>query len=153
MKKIYTFLFLLIAVMPVMAQQVIVEKSSSTETIEFSRLDKITFSGTTVNILQTDGSTTTATMGDISRIYFSNYSNIGNMAAEAENGNIISYISNESIAVNCDAGETITIYNIIGSRLICIRQQSDNGIISIAQLPKGIYIIKANDKTAKFVKR
>lgn len=152
MKKAYISLILLIlATLPTMAQQIIVEKNGNTETIEFAKLDKITFSGTTVKILQTDGTATDTSMGDIDRISFSNYSNIGNM--EAMNNSFVSYISNDAIAVNSNAGETITIYNIIGTELICIRQKSANGIISISQLPKGIYIIKSNDQTAKFVKR
>ena len=134
-----------------MAQQILIEKGGNTETVEFNNLDKITFSGTTVKILQTDGTATDTSMGDIDRICFSNYSNIMNFGVE--NNCFVSYISNDAIAVNCNAGETVTIYNIIGTELICIRQKSANGIISIAQLPKGIYIIKSNDQTAKFVKR
>lgn len=151
MKKLYTLLLFIIATLPIYAQQIFVEKGSNTETIEFAKLDKITFSGTTVNILQTDGTTTSATMSDINRIHFSSYNSIDNL--KATNCELINYISNDYIAVNCHAGESICIYNIIGTKLICTRQQSDNGIISIAQLPRGIYIIKTNDQTAKFVKR
>ena len=151
MKKIYTLLVVLIASAPIMAQQMLVEKNTDIETIEFDKLDKITFSGTTVKISQTDGSATEASMGEINRIYFSYYNCIESTVAEAEE--IISYVSSDDIAVNCNAGEIITIYNIIGKQLVCVRQKSDNGIISIASLPKGIYVIRANDQTAKFVKR
>ena len=151
MKKLYTLLLFIIATLPIYAQQIFVEKGSNTETIEFAKLDKITFSGTTVNILQTDGTTTSAAMSDINRIHFSSYNSIDNL--KATTSELINYISNDYIAVNCHAGESICIYNIIGTKLICTRQQSDNGIISIAQLPRGIYIIKINDQTAKFVKR
>lgn len=151
MKKLYTLLLFIIATLPISAQHIFVEKGNNTETIEFAKLDKITFSGTTVNILQTDGTTTSAAMSDINRIHFSSYNSIDNLKATTDE--LINYISNDYIAVNCHAGESICIYNIIGTKLICTRQQSDNGIISIAHLPKGIYIIKTNDQTAKFVKR
>ena len=151
MKKLYTLLLFIIAALPMSAQQIFVEKGNNTQTIEFAKLDKITFSGTTVNILQTDGTTTSAAMSDINRIHFSSYNSIDNLKATTDE--LINYISNDYIAVNCHAGESICIYNIIGTKLICTRQQSDNGIISIAHLPKGIYIIKTNDQTAKFVKR
>lgn len=151
MKRIYTLLLLIAASLPIMAQQIFVDKSVGIETIEFSKLDKITFSGTTVKISQTDGTATEASMGEISRIYFSNYSNIENTVADTDD--IITYVSSDDIAVNCNAGEIIAIYNIIGKQLICVRQKSDNGIISIAHLPKGIYVIRTNDQTAKFVKR
>lgn len=151
MKRIYTLLLLITASLPIMAQQIFVDKSAGIETIEFSKLDKITFSGTTVKISQTDGTATEASMGEISRIYFSNYSNIENTVADTDD--IITYVSSDDIAVNCNAGDIIAIYNIIGKQLICVRQKSDNGIISIAHLPKGIYVIRTNDQTAKFVKR
>ncbi len=151
MKRIYTLLLLITASLPIMAQQIFVDKSADIETIEFSKLDKITFSGTTVKISQTDGTATEASMGEISRIYFSNYSNIENTVADTDD--IITYVSSDDIAVNCNAGDIIAIYNIIGKQLICVRQKSDNGIISIAHLPKGIYVIRTNDQTAKFVKR
>ena len=151
MKKIYLLLLLLVTTLPTMSQTIYVEKSNGTETIDFSNLDKITFSGTTVNILQTDGTKRSATMGEIERIHFSNYSNIGNL--EMQEDVFVSSISNDAICVNCNAGEIISIYNIIGTELVCVRQKTDKGIISIAQLPKGVYIIKSNDRTAKFVKR
>ena len=151
MKKIYTLLFLLIVSAPITAQQMIVEKNTNIETIDFDKLDRITFSGTTVKISQTDGSATEASMGEINRIYFSYYNSIESTVAETEE--IISYVSSDDIAVNCNAGEIITIYNMIGKQLVCVRQKSNNGIISIANLPKGIYVIRTNDQTAKFVKR
>lgn len=151
MKKLYILLLFLMASLPTMAQQIIVEKKADSVTIDFNKLDKITFSGTTVKIAQTDGTTTEASMGEIDRIFFSGYNCINKLEAQSED--FISYISDEDIAVNCNAGEIITIYNIIGKQLICVRQKADYGIINIAQLPKGIYIIRTNDQTAKFVKR
>ena len=151
MKKLYTLLLLFILTMPAMSQQMLVEKSGNTETIEFSNLDKITFNGTTVNIKQSNGTTSQVTMGEIDRITFSNYTNIDNL--ESCTNALFNYISSDEIAVNCCAGEIIRIYDVIGSQIICVRQNADNATISIAQLPKGIYIIKANDRTAKFIKR
>lgn len=151
MRKIYTLILFLFASMPIIAQQIFIEKGTSRETIEFGNLKKITFNSTTVNILKTDGSTISASMGDIERIHFSNYSSIEDTEIAKEE--LFYYISDDYIAVNCNAGEIITVYSIIGKQFICVRQKSDNGIISIAHLPKGIYIIRINDQTAKFVKR
>ena len=151
MKKIYTLLLFLVFCLPGMAQQILIEKGGNTETVEFENLDKITFNGTTVKILQTNGTETSASMGEIERIHFSNYSSIDEIGVQKEN--IFNYISNDCIAINCNAGDIVRIYNIIGNQLMCVRQKSDNSIISIANLPQGIYIIKINDQTAKFVKR
>ena len=151
MKKIYTLLLFLVFCLPSMAQQILIEKGGNTETVEFENLDKITFNGTTVKILQTNGTEISASMGEIERIHFSNYSCIDEIGVQKEN--IFNYISNDCIAINCNAGDIVRIYNIIGNQLMCVRQKSANGIISIADLPQGIYIIKINDQTAKFVKR
>ena len=151
MKKIYTLLLFLVFCLPGMAQQILIEKDGNTETVEFENLDKITFSGTTVKILQTNGTETSASMGEIERIHFSNYSSIDEVGMRKEN--IFNYISNDCIEINSNAGDIVRIYNIIGNQLMCVRQKSANGIISIADLPQGIYIIKINDQTAKFVKR
>ena len=151
MKKIYTLLLFLVFCLPGMAQQILIEKGGNIETVEFENLDKITFNGTTVKILQTNGTETSASMGEIERIHFSNYSSIDEIGVQKEN--IFNYISNDCIAINCNAGDIVRIYNIIGNQLMCVRQKSANSIISIADLPQGIYIIKINDQTAKFVKR
>ena len=151
MKKIYTLLLLLIIGIPAMAQQMFVEKSNGTGTIEFSMFEKITFSGTTVKITQTDGTESQAVMSDIARIHFSNYVAVENI--EVNDKSLFTYISSDEIAINCNAGDIVRIYDVIGSQLICTRLNSDNSIISITQLPKGIYIININDRSAKFVKR
>ena len=151
MKKVYILLLFLVLCLPGMAQQILIEKGGNTETVEFENLDKITFSGTTVKILQTNGTEISTSMGEIERIHFSNYSRIDEIGVQKEN--IFNYISNDCIAINCNAGDIVRIYNIIGNQLLCVRQKSANGIISIANLPQGIYIIKINDQTAKFVKR
>ncbi len=151
MKKIYILLLFLVLSLPGTAQQIFIDKADNTETVEFNNLDKITFSGTTVKILQTNGTEFSASMGDIERIHFSNYSNIDDITVQKEN--IFNYISNDYIAINCNAGDIVRIYNIIGNQLMCVRQKSANSIINIANLPQGIYIVKINDQTAKFVKR
>ena len=151
MKKIYILLLFLVLSLPGTAQQIFIDKADNTETVEFNNLDKITFSGTTVKILQTNGTEISASMGEIERIHFSNYSSIDEVGVRKEN--IFNYISNDCIEINSNAGDIVRIYNIIGNQLMCVRQKSANSIISIANLPQGIYIIKINDQTAKFVKR
>lgn len=151
MKKIYILLLFLVLSLPGTAQQIFIDKADNTETVEFNNLDKITFSGTDVKILQTNGTEISASMGEIERIHFSNYSSIDEVGVRKEN--IFNYISNDCIEINSNAGDIVRIYNIIGNQLMCVRQKSANSIISIANLPQGIYIIKINDQTAKFVKR
>ena len=91
-------------------------------------------------------------MSDILRI--ATYANnTGISSAILEGNELLQYISSDEISINCNAGETIAIYNINGSKILTRRQTADGGSISIATLPKGIYLIRSNGKTAKFIKR
>lgn len=151
MKHIFTAL-LFVACLPISAQHMLIEKSgNNNEIVELGKLKKITFDGTTVNIEQTDGTRSSSAMGDIGHIYFGDYTSIDEVKPiERE---FISYISKNEIAINCPAGTLITVYDIIGSQVISTRLGGDGDTINIAGLPKGIYIVKANDKTAKIIKR
>ena len=148
------FLPLIVAALvgtPSIAQQMMIETSSENSVMELEALRRITFSGSDVNILQNNGTAYTAPMSEISRIYFGDFSSIDDIAPE--DGNFITYLSTDEIAINCHAGEIINVYNINGSHIFQVRQQEDNGSISIAQLPKGIYLLQASGRTAKFIKR
>ncbi|MBR5890947.1 MAG: T9SS type A sorting domain-containing protein, partial [Bacteroidaceae bacterium] len=45
------------------------------------------------------------------------------------------------------------IYNVSGSMVQQKIQESDGGSISIANLPKGIYLLRANRQTVKLIKK
>ena len=169
MKHIFTAL-LFVACLPISAQHMLIEKSgNNNEIVELGKLKKITFDGTTVNIEQTDGTRSSSAMGDIGHIYFGDYTSIDevkpierefirymNILTEMGYSNVrgyLWYISKNEIAINCPAGTLITVYDVIGSQVISTRLGGDGDTINIAGLPKGIYIVKANDKTAKIIKR
>lgn len=152
MKRIIMALLVLTATLPAAAQHMQIETNSGeNEVIELKNLKQITFNGTNVNIEQTDGTLSSASMGSISRIYFGDFTDIEPTIARAES--IIAYISGNTIAVNCKAGTTVTVYNMLGRQLLAERIGTEGGEINIAGLPQGIYILKADEKTAKFVKR
>lgn len=135
---------------PAFSQQMMIETSNDNSIIELDALRKITFNGSDVNVQQTNGTIYSAPMSEINRIYFGNFTSIEELAPEK---GFISYISADEIAINCPAGEIINVYNINGSHIFQVRQQEDNGSISIAQLPKGIYLLQTNGRTAKFIKQ
>lgn len=157
MKKLYVLVITTIFAISAFSQQedaniVIEMNDNSSQTIAFDQLSRITFSGTTVNIEQFNGNTIKSDMSDILRI--ATYANnTGISSAILEGNELLQYISSDEISINCNAGETIAIYNINGSKILTRRQTADGGSISIATLPKGIYLIRANGKTAKFIKR
>ena len=134
------------------AQHIAVEKEAGDLfTMELSELKQITFNGTTVNIEDNTGTVYSATMGDINRIYFDDRSSVADI--EYQGGNLVEYISPDEISIDCNAGSTVTVYSLTGAQMITRRMNTQGGIISIAGLPQGIYIVKAEERTTKIIKR
>ena len=152
MKKILTvILFAMATALPASAQQMLIEKTGSeNEIISLDNLKQITFDGTTVNIEQTDGKTSSTSMEYIDRISFGNFTSIDNVESV---GALVDYVSRDIISVECVTGTEIAIYSVTGMRLLDISSEAGRRQISIANLPKGIYILKIGDKTAKIAKR
>lgn len=152
MKKILFIISFISVAATATAQYLIVEKPGyENEVLQFEDLKQITFSGTTVNIEQNDGKISNASMGDISRIYISDNSSIADI--EQQEGNLVEYLSFDEIAINAEACSMATIYNLTGALIMRKQINAQGEPISIATLPKGIYIVKANEKTTKIIKR
>ena len=152
MKKLFTILFVLALTLPATAQQMIIKKNgSNNEIVNLDNLKQITFSGTIVNVEQTDGTKSSTSMSAIDAISFGDYTAIGQV--RPADGELVAYISSDEIAVTCKAGSLVTIYNIVGTQVLSVRIGAAYGSISIANLPKGIYIVKADNRTAKIVRR
>ena len=133
------------------AQHMVVETAGGNEVFTLENLKQITFNGTTVNIEDNTGTVYSATMGDINRIYFDDQSSIADIDAQGDN--LVEYISYDEIAINSEAGSMVTLYNLTGAQLLSRRIDTQGEAISIAGLPQGIYIVKANGRTTKIIKR
>ena len=134
------------------AQHMVVEMTdSNSQVMKLEDLKQITFNGTTVNIEQTNGTKSSASMGSIERIYFADLSSIADINSEDEN--LVTYISTDEIAINSNGGSLVAIYNLTGAQLLIRRIDAQGEAISIAGLPQGIYIVKANERTTKIIKR
>ena len=133
------------------AQHMVVETAGGNEVFTLENLKQITFNGTTVNIEQSNGEKSSASMGDIKRIYFDDMSSIADV--NAQGNNLVEYLSHDEIAINSQAGSIVTLYNLTGAQLLTRRIDAQGETISIAGLPQGIYIVKANGRTTKIIKR
>ena len=133
------------------AQHMVVETAGGNEVFTLENLKQITFNGTTVNIEQSNGEKSSASMGDIKRIYFDDMSSIADV--NAQGNNLVEYLSHDEIAINSQAGSMVTLYNLTGAQLLTRRIDAQGETISIAGLPQGIYIIKAEERTTKIIKR
>ena len=152
MKKLLLIISIITIAGTATAQHMVVEKSvGGNEIIALDNLRQITFDGTTVNIEQNDGTLSNAAMGDISRIYFSDLSSIHGTLQQSDR--LVEYLSADEVAINASAGSTVSIYSLTGAQLLTTRLSAQGGTISIANLPQGVYIVKANERTAKIIKR
>ena len=134
------------------AQHMVVEiTDSNNQVVKLESLRQITFDGTIVNIEQTDGTKSSTSMGNIGRIYFADLSSIAGINSQDEN--LVTYISTDEIAINSNGGSLVAIYNLTGAQLLIRRIDAQGEAISIAGLPQGIYIVKANERTTKIIKR
>ena len=152
MKKLLFIISLLAIASTATAQHMVVETAGHEDKVfTLENLKQVTFSGTTVNIEQTDGTTSSASMGSIERIYFSDLSSIADI--NAQGGDLVEYLSHDDIAINSEAGSMVTVYSLTGAQLLTRRIDTQGETISIAALPQGIYIVKANGRTTKIIKR
>ena len=134
------------------AQWLVVEKEASEPvSMSLTELKQITFSGKTVNVERTDGTKYSDTMGNISRIYIEQKQSIDNVGELGDN--LVEYLSFDEIAINSEAGSIVAVYNLTGAQMFTRRIATQGEPISIASLPQGIYIVKANEKTTKIIKR
>ena len=151
MKKLLFILSLIAFAGTATAQHMVVETASGNEVFTLENLKQITFNGTTVNIEQSNGAKSSASMGDIKRIYFDDMSSIADI--NAQGGDLVEYLSHDDIAINSEAGSMVTVYSLTGAQLLTRRIDTQGEAISIAGLPQGIYIVKANERTTKIIKR
>ena len=152
MKKILLIASLITLATTAAAQHLVVEKTGTdNEIVTLDNLKQITFDGITVNIEQNDGTKNSTTMGNINRIYFSDLSSIADV--HQQDDNLVEYLSADEIAINANAGSAVSIYSLTGASLLTKRINAQGSAISIANLPKGIYIVKANERTTKIIKR
>ena len=151
MKKLLFILSLIAFAGTATAQHMVVETAGGNEVFTLDNLKQITFNGTTVNIEQSNGAKSSASMGNIKRIYFDDMSSIADI--NAQGGDLVEYLSHDDIAINSEAGSMVTVYSLTGAQLLTRRIDTQGEAISIAGLPQGIYIVKANERTTKIIKR
>lgn len=155
MRRFLTIVISIFLALPAISQDartnLIIKTNLEELTVQFDDLRRITFNATTVQIEKFDGSTISNDMANI--IYLSATSKTTDIVAPQTSGNLVEHISSDAIAVNCVSGAIVEIYNMSGSRIATRRLDADNGTISIATLPKGIYILRAEGRTVKFLKR
>ena len=152
MKRFYILLITLLAALPFYAQSVYVEKSSGSETVEFTALQKITFDNGKMNLHLNGGKVNSYPLSDVDKVT-NDYGLSLSVGAVEMKKELVSSVSSEQLAVNCPAGTNVEIFSVCGAKVLSQRLGSENGIVSISSLSKGVYILRADGRTAKFLKR
>ena len=151
-KLIIFFTFALLTISAMSQSQITIEKvSGDTQTMLWENFRKITFDGSKVNILSNKGESISNQMADIMRITTTLVET--GIETPAENCGLLNFVSSNEIAINCQAGELVCVFSISGSIVLSQRLSNDNGCINVAHLPKGVYLLQANGRTVKFLKR
>lgn len=105
----------------------------------------------TLHITSSDNDIT-VNYDDIQKFYFNGVTGINEIISTAKTA--FQLTGNEITATGMKAGSDMCIYSLNGT-LVATAKASDNGIgvISISELAKGSYIIKAGNNSFKFLKR
>lgn len=152
MKRFYILIVILFTVAPVFAQSLYVEKPFGNDIVDFGALQKITFDNGKMSLHMNDGNVDSYSISDVNRIT-NNYGLSLSVDAVEHKGELVSSVSDEHIVVNSPAGTEVEIFSVCGAKVLSQRLGSENGTISISSLSKGVYILRANGRTAKFLKR
>ena len=127
------------------------EGEKSTE-YSISSISKITFEGNTMNIATSDG-VKTADVLALENITFSmKTSATDNIVKDFEDG--ISISSRKGVievSAKSDVDIKIDIFSMGGNHIMRVNG-GGNASADLTQLPAGIYIVKANNKTIKFIR-
>lgn len=121
----------------------------------FSSAAKLTFVNETMSVIAPSGSVSgTFTLSNVSSIAFANVMTDG-INDHILNRKISVYpnpaINTLSVA-GADAG-VVSIYSIVGSKVMETRLQDNSGKIDVSTLSSGVYVISVNGKSLKFTKK
>lgn len=119
---------------------------SSVSTVTFEKPD-----GMTINFKEDENS-----LGNVRAIKFGNLIPV---AVEDENGGENSYyvfpnpVERELVLVGCNTGDEVVVYNMSGQELQKMKASNNDVKINVTSYAKGMYIVRINDVSLKFIKR
>ena len=130
----------------------IVNSSDNTvRRIDLNSIDKITFTNTDVLIQQNNGNKDSYSFTTVGKLYFETTTGVSNPLA-VNSQNIFPNPANEFISIkNIQPGTQVKIYNLSGIMVANIIYPA-SGHININNLQKGLYIVKTEIQTLKFMK-
>ena len=112
-----------------------------------SQIDRITFDNQNMVLTLTDGTQNTLPLASLSRMFFTQSSETG--ISLVRNGGF--RIENGVLYIDSKSGSQVTLYNIGGQVVRQFTTNADKAELNIGGLKQGVYIIKVNGQTQKFM--
>jgi hypothetical protein len=130
-------------------------KSGAQSVSLLSTVDRITFAGGSLLLKKTDASTSSLLLSDISRLTFGLYSAVNEITADQTGLAIYPSPATHYInLLNAPQGEiVIMIFGLDGTTFMNKELNSGMRQVDISGLTKGLYLMKVNNTTFKFVKQ
>lgn len=144
MKKVFSFLLIMLLGLPVFAADVIYVRQTTGDTqFSISNIKEITFPSGSVVMTMSDGSSKTYSSSTFVSLRFDGKINVG--VEGVEDG--VNEIVYDGVIVKAPQ-EGISVYSTDG-RLVL---SSEESIVDVSSLTSGVYIVKAGGLTSKIVK-
>lgn len=159
--KLYYPLFLFalygMGIMNVQSQNVsldIKNRDGSEKSIDVNSLRKITFGNGMIILNFRIGTIENVASSSVQKLVFTSFTGFNDIREDAKTPVVFPDPAIDFISLrNIPAGVVkIDIFSITGSQIIHLQNYTNDEIIDISHLTKGIYIIKVNNRALKFTK-
>lgn len=139
-------------------QSLVVQPKSGSESVSaLSTVQRITFSGTTMTIVNKDATQTNYSLSNVQKLFFALRSTPTTDIINLETFNVKAY-PNPTADILFVEGvqkvESMRLYNLAGNELAVPYTQLVNGIqLNVSALTQGFYLLQVNNQTIKFQRR
>ncbi|MFV0470997.1 MAG: T9SS type A sorting domain-containing protein [Paludibacteraceae bacterium] len=156
MKTHLLILFMLLGFLPVAAQNIhlgIISNDGVQKSVELSNLKNITFSDSDLKLNYWSGINELLPVSSIRKLVFTSSTGLKTI----DNTNVVLMYPNPVVDIfslkNVPENHiNIEIYSITGTQILNLRNISSSQTINISSLTKGMYFLKVNNQTVKFIK-
>ena len=152
------FLSLLGGIAEIKAQSIVIRTSDGTEsTDQLTSLHKFTFSNNQLVLSYNDGTSALFDLSSVDKVFFEDVMTDVNTAL-LNDGTTLSLYPNPATDLLLfknlpEDNAAVKIYRMDGKLMLNTQLTSDTPSLDVSTLPNGLYIVKMNDQTLKFIKQ
>lgn len=154
-KKLFFLIFFLLSTIfyGYCEKQLVLNFSNGeTKSINLQEIKNITLANGSLAVNSFDGTSETASFTSLAKVTFSgNFSAISDIEV-GTNSPAVS-LQGDALEISGLSGtQSVDVFSTVGMRVIST-EITDNGSLSVAELPSGVYIVNIESQTFKFIKR